>query len=232
MAKVYRRFASLMTLLLLRPFAMLATGMRAFFKADLRLRRDGRGLKVVLAAPPRSREQRRLDDAASKAQAELLPIRRSLTRLLDEPPGNRATMRHLVLVERALERKGLEVLHKLPYEGLQSALAQLESLVVNWSDEGLAALRSKMAVTLIERESRDDDEAPVRPLESLFIGPAAPAPFTSPKTANAANAKDAADTSADAVLRAAYGGIALPDPAFGQTEVLAPQAQGEPRPGP
>jgi hypothetical protein len=94
--------------------------------------------------------------------AELARMRASLAGLLDEMPDNRSTLRHLAFIEHALGKKGLRALHKVPYDVLKRALDQFEGLVVNWSDEGLAALRSKMAVTLIEREPEGAAPPPAR----------------------------------------------------------------------
>jgi hypothetical protein len=80
-----------------------------------------------------------------------------LRALLAELPQARQTLRHLVFVEQALAKKGLRALHKLPLEVLQRALEQLEGLVTNWSPTGLASLRSKMAVAIIDREHMDPD---------------------------------------------------------------------------
>jgi hypothetical protein len=70
-------------------------------------------------------------------------------------PETRATLKQLVFVEHALQKKGLRALHKLPLPVLQKALEQFEGLVTNWSPAGLANLRSKMAVAIIDREHHD-----------------------------------------------------------------------------
>ena len=198
---------------LLRPFTLIAQATKAFFRADVRLRRGDRGLEVVLdeTPPPPARGRRgapRPDAAALKAQQELQAIQRSLTALLDELPENRTTLRHLAFIEHALAKKGLRALPKVPYDVLKRALDQFEGVVVNWSDEGLATLRSKMAVTLIEREA----EAP-RPAEAAapagereLAAEIEPAPLAPPV---ALEGEDAA--AAEAALMAAYGNVMLPD---------------------
>ena len=95
--------------------------------------------------------------AQPKDSAELALMLEQLRALLAEMPQARQTLRHLVFVEQALARKGLRALHKLPLEVLQRALEQLEGLVTNWSPVGLASLRSKMAVAIIDREHMDPD---------------------------------------------------------------------------
>jgi hypothetical protein len=138
---------------LLNPLQRAAT---AFFKHDLALRRTERGLHIVLqerGAPTGKPSREAL--IKRKQDEELALMRRQLTELLTSLPEARSTMRHLAFVEHALGKKGLRALHKLPIDVLQSALTQLEGLVINWSPEGLANLRSKMAVAIIDREQKD-----------------------------------------------------------------------------
>ena len=132
----------------------------AFFSHDLTLRRSREGLKVVLQARAPAatavlgvREQARL----AKEHAELKLMLTELDELLDQQPGSRQTLRHIEYVRQALHKKGLRALHKLPVDVLQRALEQLESLVSNWTPVGLASLRSKMAVALIDREHINPD---------------------------------------------------------------------------
>ena len=82
---------------------------------------------------------------------------RELNALLDEQPGSRQTLRHIDYLRQALQKKGLRALHKVPLDVLQRALEQFESLVSNWSPVGLASLRSKMAVAIIDREHVNPD---------------------------------------------------------------------------
>jgi hypothetical protein len=122
------------------------------------------GVRVMLqdrpAAPGRNRPPTRAELAARKAQQEFRLMQQQLAELLDELPETRSRLRHLVFVEKALERKGLSALQKLPVGMLRKALDQLEGMVMNWSPTGLAALRSRIAVAVMERESSmDGDEA-------------------------------------------------------------------------
>jgi hypothetical protein len=118
------------------------------------------GVRVVLqdrpATPGRRRPPTRAELAARKAQQEFRLMQQQLAELLDELPETRGRLRHLVFVEKALERKGLSALQKLPVGVLRHALDQLEGMVMNWSPTGLAALRSRIAVAVIERESAMD----------------------------------------------------------------------------
>jgi hypothetical protein len=197
---------------LLRPFTVIAQAVKAFFRADVRLRRGERGLEVVLDEPaPRPARGRqaapRADAAAQREQQELQRIRQSLTRLLDELPENRSTLRHLAFVEHALAKKGLRGLSKVPYDVLKRALDQFESVVINWSDEGLATLRSKMAVMLIERESDAPAAGEPRDVESTVsgLGAADAEALTHPVVLEGSDADEA-----EAALLAAYGNVMLP----------------------
>jgi len=145
----------------------------AFFKHDLALKRERDGLHIVLEAKapveastgkdltkkskPTKGEREKL--AERKAAEELALMRQQLAELLDEVPETRLTLRHLVMVEHALGKKGVRVLHKLPLEVLQRAHEQLEGLVTNWSPVGLASLRSKMAVAILDREHMSPAES-------------------------------------------------------------------------
>ncbi len=134
---------------------------QVFFARDLSLRRGETGVELVLAErdsqgkaiikPSRAELQQRKD------RGELEVMQRQLAAVLDELPETRGTLRHLVFVEQALARKGWKALHKLPLDVMQRALDQLEGLVQNWSPEGLANLRSKMAVAIIDREHMDPE---------------------------------------------------------------------------
>jgi hypothetical protein len=193
---------------------LIPKAIRAFFKADVQLRRGQRGLEVVLADPAavqagespvaaKRKGKRVPDPAREREQLELQQIRASLARLLDELPDNRSTLRHLAFIEHALEKKGLRALHKVPFDVLKRALDQFEGLVVNWSDSGLATLRSKMAVTLIEREP-----------EAALPPTAVAAPVASAIESDdlvhpvALEGDDAAE--AEAALLAAYGSVVMP----------------------
>jgi hypothetical protein len=140
----------------LSPVRQLAA---AFFQHDVALRRQGDGqLHVVLAerpaaapAPAKPKVERGEAERRRKHEETML-VRTELAALLNDLPETRATMRHLVFVEQAIAKKGLKVLHKVPLDVLERAHEQLENLVINWSAAGLANLRSKMAVAIIDRE--------------------------------------------------------------------------------
>jgi hypothetical protein len=131
------------------------------FKHDVALRRVESGVRVVLEErgqrPGDGKPLSKAAVAAAREAKELELMRTQLAELLDEVPDTRHTMRHLVFVEQALKRKGLRALHRLPLDVLQRALEQFDGLVTNWSPVGLANLRSKMAVAIIDREHMDPD---------------------------------------------------------------------------
>lgn len=214
---------------ILRPFAVVAQAIKAFFRADVRVRRGERGLEVVLdeAQPRRDRAGRRgpsrPEAAALKEQQQSQRMQASLARLLDGLPANRTALRQLAFIEHALAKKGLRGLTKVPYDVLRQALDQFEGLVTNWSDDGLALLRSKMAVMLIEREP----EARATPAPAA--SPARP-PAEDVETGALAHpvtleGDDAAE--AEAALLAAYGDVMLPGLDLGGAGDEAPGAAVE-----
>ncbi|GAB1390090.1 MAG: hypothetical protein AMXMBFR78_08730 [Rubrivivax sp.] len=222
---------------LLRPFVVLVRAVRAFFRADLRLQRGKRGLEVVLdesAPAPASGKRRKLaraDADALKAQQELQAMQRSLAALLDEMPENRATLRHLAFIEYALARKGGRALAKVPYDVLQRALEQFEGVVTNWSDEGLATLRSKMAVTLIEREAEPAEAAEPAAAQRATTAMAPPSVLDVADLAHPVTLAGEEAEAAEAALRAAYGAVMVPDlhlvPKDDEVEASAVEVQGE-----
>jgi hypothetical protein len=141
---------------LFRPLDSLRQALAVFFKHDVALRRAVDGVHVVLEERSerdgKARVSSRAELAAQKEAQELALMRQQLAELLDEQPETRQTMRHLVFLEQALAKRGLRALHRLPLDVLQRALEQLEGLVINWSPVGLASLRSKVAVAIIDRE--------------------------------------------------------------------------------
>jgi hypothetical protein len=137
-----------------RIAAALAAGLRAierFFLSNVALERQGKNLNVKLVPKPSAAAPKK---PVNKALVEAMPLRRALKALLDGHPQTRRVMRHLAFFESALAHHGLKAVGEIPLEALSLAVEQFEALVRNWSDPDLAALRSKMAVAVIER-SRD-----------------------------------------------------------------------------
>jgi len=78
-------------------------------------------------------------------------MRRDLFSLLERHPASRQTMRHLDLIERTLRRVDIDAVEALPVKVLAKGLDELETLVRDWSAEGLAEVRSRLAVKVKER---------------------------------------------------------------------------------
>jgi len=182
---------------LLQP---LRTAAAAFFRYEVALRREGSAVHVGLEERPRPEAARRsrVDVAAQHEQEALALIRAELSALLNEQPATRETMRHLVFVEQALARKGLRALHKIPVDLLQRALEQLEGLVTNWSPVGLANLRSKMAVAIIDRR-HDNPGADAGTFRTASV--------LDPRQALAAAPSMPVDRSEEEALAAAYAAL-------------------------
>jgi hypothetical protein len=83
-------------------------------------------------------------------------MRRDLYGLLERHPASRQTMRHLDLIERTLRRIDIDAVEALPVKVLAKGLDELEALVWDWSPVGLAALRSRLAVTVKRRRHEAD----------------------------------------------------------------------------
>ncbi|MCK7490381.1 MAG: hypothetical protein MZW92_00100 [Comamonadaceae bacterium] len=98
---------------------------------------------------------------------------------------------------RRWPRRGFEALHKVPLDVLQRALEQLEGLVVNWSPAGLANLRSKMAVAVIDREHMDPAKPKADAYRTSAVVDATPA-RRKPKTPSRSD---------DEALAAAYAAL-------------------------
>ena len=186
-------------------FAPLKRVARAIFQDDIRLRRDGDGLRLVLegcaAAPPPPRELGR-QRARSRELALVAGMQADLEHALDEHPGVRFKLRHLAYIEEQLGAQGLLLLDSVPLGVLRLALGQLEGLVLNWSAPGLACLRSKLAVAVGQRSARDDDSDHVQDVPST----AAPA-------IDATESDEDESSAAHAALLAAYGSMAGAAPA-------------------
>ncbi len=178
------------------------------------------GIRIVLqergaaAGTPRPRTRAQLD--AERERIELSLMREQLARLLDEQPETRPTLRHLVFVEHALLKKGLRALHKLPLDVLQRALDQLEGMVTNWSPTGLASLRSRMAVAIIDREHMDPEAEADAYRTSAVLDASLLAPASPP--AAGATPVDADADDEDAALAAAYAAMGHAPPS--ELEVL------------
>jgi hypothetical protein len=97
----------------------------------------------VRARPSRGRDTERTAERVAAAR-----MQSDLATLLDQHTSTRGLMRHLDLIDRVLRRSGIATWERLPTRVHVKALAELESLVTDWSAAGLAELRSRTAVLL------------------------------------------------------------------------------------
>src|SRR5574343_197039 len=86
---------------------------------------------------------------------DLVRMIRALRALLARHPASRVVLRNLAYVERQLRREGLDALVLMPGHVLRRALEQFDSLVQDWSEAPLAALRSHMAQALKTADQGD-----------------------------------------------------------------------------
>jgi hypothetical protein len=93
--------------------------------------------------------------ARKRLRASLRYMQSDLKHLLDQHASTRKLMRHLGFIERTLRRGGLPALERVPVKVVARSLAELESLVWDWSPVGLAELRSRLAVMLKNRPAED-----------------------------------------------------------------------------
>lgn len=213
---------------LLKP---LKRALSAFFKHDLTIKRDDAGVRLVLEdrlQPVQERPLTRAELGARKEERLLALAREQLAAVLDHDADARGRLRHLAHLEHALRKKGWRGLHKVPLEVLQRGLEQFEGLVSNWSPEGLAGLRSKMAVAVIERENDSaDGEARVSQLDdSVLDAPEAVA-------AQAIESASRSSSDEDQALLAAYAALGSAAPSMVELHPeLGPRAaRGMPRSG-
>ena len=143
--------------------------LKQLFFSDLQLERRNGQLHIVLdSTSSRSSEQpARRKPALSEIDEKMY---RALKAVLKERPEAREVLKHLFAFGSALRQRGSKALHEVPLELLRRAHSQLEGLVYDWSSEGLATLRSKMAVAIIERDRT----------ESSGYGPAFASEFNVP----------------------------------------------------
>lgn len=107
------------------------------------LRRWVRGLRPAPASS-------RVPQPAAKGRADLpepllMLMQGQLATLLARHPRARRTLPHLAFVEKMLRRSGEAGLWALPDPVLARALQQLEALTDDWSQAGLAELRTRLA---------------------------------------------------------------------------------------
>ena len=95
-------------------------------------------------------------------------MKRDLYELLSQHPSTRQLMRRLATVEHTLHADGLEGVEALPVRVIAKALAEIDSLVRDWSPTGLAELRSRLAVIV---KNRPAEAATVDSKSDTSFGP-------------------------------------------------------------
>ncbi len=73
---------------------------------------------------------------------------RALKAVLDRHAASRSVLAHLSVVEQALEHRGVAALDDVPADVLARALSQLEMLVSDWSEGGIAGLRAQLKAAM------------------------------------------------------------------------------------
>ncbi len=76
----------------------------------------------------------------------------ALKTVLDRHASARTVLAHLAVLEKALNRHGLKALDELPPDVMLRAMAQLETLVTDWSQAGLAGLRARVTASLVRHD--------------------------------------------------------------------------------
>lgn len=142
-----------------------------------KLKFERRGLNVhVTLVDQKKAEAERAREAAAEEVVALRERKEGrggtmpteLADLLRRHPEARSVLKHLSLFESALRRKGERAFAEPPVELLLGALRQLEALVTDWSPRGLAELRSRLAVAVIERGGQIEGGRPA-PIRSNLL---------------------------------------------------------------
>ena len=113
---------------------------------------------VTLGQSKNSVQAEKAREAEAQRQRRM---RRELYQLMERHSESRKLMRCLDAVERTLRRGGFGAVEVMPVRVVVRALDELERLVWDWSPQGLAELRSRMAILVKSRadEARRDAES-------------------------------------------------------------------------
>ena len=115
----------------------------------LRFQRKGVNIHLLLEDPAEHiADLKRQAVAIDTSEAAVL--RTALKRVLDRHASSRSVLPHLRVLEKALGKYGLNAMEELPPEVMQKALSQLETLVSDWSEAGLAGLRARLTAALVK----------------------------------------------------------------------------------
>lgn len=91
-----------------------------------------------------SRRSAKVGKSGGKGSTNVAHMLKALKLVLDRHGASRAVLAHLSVVEQALGHGGLQALEDVPADVLGKALSQLEMLVSDWSEVGIAALRAQL----------------------------------------------------------------------------------------
>jgi len=123
--------------------------LKRLFRRPVRLKRQGLDFKLVLDDPATRFGDSVLAPKMSPSDtADVQAMRLELAAVLDRDPRSRRVLVHLNMLERALKTKGMKAFEDLPAELLRKAMAQLDTLVMDWSARGLTLLRARASGTL------------------------------------------------------------------------------------
>jgi hypothetical protein len=124
--------------------------LKRLFRRPVRLKRQGLDFKVVLDDPATRFGDTTMDGPKMTPSdtADVQAMRLELAAVLDRDPRSRSVLVHLNMLERALKTKGMKAFEDLPAELLRKAMAQLDTLVMDWSARGLTLLRARASGTL------------------------------------------------------------------------------------
>lgn len=86
--------------------------------------------------------------SSGKGATNVAHMLKALKLVLDRHAASRSVLAHLSVVEQALGHGGLPALEDVPAEVLGKALSQLEMLVSDWSETGVAALRAQIKAAM------------------------------------------------------------------------------------
>lgn len=95
-----------------------------------------------------SRRPGKSSKSGGKGATNVSHMLKALKLVLDRHAASRSVLAHLSAVEQALEHNGVQALEDVPSDVLGKALSQLEMLVSDWSEAGIAALRAQIKAAM------------------------------------------------------------------------------------
>jgi hypothetical protein len=144
----------------------------------IQVRGHGLQMRVLVKKVPPANETPQLPGMVqlrTLSENRLALMQKELRGLLRQHPQTKMLLRHLAYVERTLRHDGLKAVDDLPLDVLSKALAQLESLVANWSALGLGEVRSRLSLLIKNKKilalhmSADAQATEVDPLQRADV---------------------------------------------------------------